>query len=166
MTFADIQAGVAVFLDANTLVYHFTNDPTLGDPCTKLLERIENQEIMGYCSPNVLGELSHRLMTIEANVKYGWPFQGIAGRLKNHPAEVSQLTKHRSAIDELPLFGVRLLDLTGSLVSKAADVSIQTGLLTGDALVVAVMQQHGLAHLASHDSDFDRVPGITRYAPV
>jgi predicted nucleic acid-binding protein len=33
------------------------------------------------------------------------------------------------------------------------------------SLIVAVMQQHGLTALASHDADFDRVPGITRHAP-
>ena len=33
------------------------------------------------------------------------------------------------------------------------------------SLIVAVMQAHGLANLASNDTDFDRVPGITRYGP-
>jgi predicted nucleic acid-binding protein len=33
-------------------------------------------------------------------------------------------------------------------------------------LVVAVMRSNGLARLASSDTDFDRVPGLTRYAPV
>jgi predicted nucleic acid-binding protein len=33
-------------------------------------------------------------------------------------------------------------------------------------LIVAVMQANGLVHWASHDADFDRVPGITRYAPA
>jgi hypothetical protein len=45
-------------------------------------------------------------------------------------------------------------------------LSHQTGLLCGDALIVAVMQANGLALLASKDPDFDRVPGITRYAPA
>ena len=49
-------------------------------------------------------------------------------------------------------------------VSAAAVVSRPTGLLGGDALVVAVMRQHGLTHPASHDADFDRVPALTRYA--
>jgi predicted nucleic acid-binding protein len=31
---------------------------------------------------------------------------------------------------------------------------------------VALMQHQGLTRLASHDADFDRVPGITRYAPI
>lgn len=35
-----------------------------------------------------------------------------------------------------------------------------------DALIVAVMQHHCLTNLASNDADFDRVSGITRYAPV
>jgi hypothetical protein len=29
-----------------------------------------------------------------------------------------------------------------------------------------MMQAHGLTHLASNDPDFDRVLGLTRYAPV
>lgn len=37
---------------------------------------------------------------------------------------------------------------------------------SGDALVVAAMQSEGLSQLASHDADFDRVPGVVRYAPV
>jgi len=45
-------------------------------------------------------------------------------------------------------------------------VSQQTGLLTNDALIIAVMQAHGLTNLASSDTDFDRVPGLTRYGPV
>jgi predicted nucleic acid-binding protein len=40
------------------------------------------------------------------------------------------------------------------------------GLLITDALSVALRQAHGLTELASDHSDFDRVPGITRYAPA
>jgi hypothetical protein len=34
MTFASIPAGTAVFVDANTFIYHFTNDPNYGVACT------------------------------------------------------------------------------------------------------------------------------------
>jgi predicted nucleic acid-binding protein len=33
-------------------------------------------------------------------------------------------------------------------------------------MVVAVMQANGLTKIASSDADFDRVPGLTRYAPA
>jgi hypothetical protein len=45
MTFDDIPAGADVFLDANTLVYHFIAEPTIGAACTLLLERIERREV-------------------------------------------------------------------------------------------------------------------------
>ena len=41
MTFADLPTGVSVFLDANTLLYHFTADLKHGGACTDLLDRIE-----------------------------------------------------------------------------------------------------------------------------
>lgn len=48
----------------------------------------------------------------------------------------------------------------------AGDLSLKHGLLSGDALLLAIMQKNGLTNLASNDADFDRVPGITRFAPV
>jgi predicted nucleic acid-binding protein len=105
-------------------------------------------------------------MTIEASRTLGWPMPGISRRLRRHPAQVQSLGRHRQAIDEIALVGVKILPVAGPRVSVAADFSVQYGVLSGDALVVAVMRHHGLIHLASHDADFDRVPGIIRYAPA
>jgi predicted nucleic acid-binding protein len=165
MTFADITAGMAIFLDANTLVYHFSPHPTLGAACTDLLERIERKEIADTTSAHVIVEMAHRLMTIEACALFSWPTQGIATRMRNHPAEVQQLGRHRQAIDELPLFLIDLLPVEPRHVSRAADLTRQFGLLFNDALIVALMRDKGLTALASHDADFDRVLGITRFAP-
>jgi hypothetical protein len=33
MIFADLVAGDAVFVDANSFIYHFAPDPVLGPPC-------------------------------------------------------------------------------------------------------------------------------------
>jgi predicted nucleic acid-binding protein len=166
MIFPDIPAGAAVFLDANTLVYHFSLYGVYGGPCTALLDRIEHQTLQGFTSAAVLGEMAHRLMTIEASARFGWPAQGIVNRLRRHPAEVQQLAQYRSAIDEVNLVGIQVLPVLARLVSLAADVSQQTGLLTSEALIVSTMRENGLVHLASNDTDFDRVPGLTRYAPV
>jgi predicted nucleic acid-binding protein len=63
MIFADLTVGNSVFLDANTLVYHFQPHPILGAACTDLVERIEHQELRGFTSTHVLSEMAHRLMT-------------------------------------------------------------------------------------------------------
>ena len=44
MTFAQIPAGAAIFLDANTLIYHFANHPKFGAICTQLVKRIEAEQ--------------------------------------------------------------------------------------------------------------------------
>ena len=74
MTFAQIPAGAAIFLDANTLVYHFANHPNFGAVCTQLVKRIEQHQLPGFISTHVLSEIAHRLMTLEAST-------GLAGRL-------------------------------------------------------------------------------------
>jgi len=166
MTFLDIPAGNSVFLDANVLVYHFEPHPAFGTACTDLIERIENNDLQGYVSAHVLTETAHRLMTLEACATFGWRYPGIAQRLRAHPAEVRTLTRFRQAIQEVPRYGIDVLPIGPLLPDAAAAVSQQTGLLSNDALVVAVMQTNGLTSLASNDADFDRVPGLNRFAPA
>jgi predicted nucleic acid-binding protein len=166
MTFGQIPAGTTVFLDANSLVYHFTNDPVYGAACTHLVQQVEQRALSGFTSTDVLGDVAHRLMTLEAIAVHGWPYAGIAARLRKHHHVISTLTVFEQAIASLPQLHIQVAPITQVLLEAATFVSRQFELLTGDALVVAVMQAHGLNHLASNDSDFDRVPGILRYAPV
>jgi predicted nucleic acid-binding protein len=166
MTFLNIPTEQAVFVDANVFLFYFRPDPVLGPPCDQLLRRIENGDIQGFPSAHVLNEMAHRLMTEEARQRFGWPMTGIARRLRQHPTQVQTLSRPRQAIDELSMIGLQILPVTGAQISLAIDVSNQYGLLSSDALILTVMQQHGLQALASHDPDFDRVPGLTRYAPI
>jgi len=129
-------------------------------------EAVGGEPFLLLMSDHVLSEVAHRLMTLEATNLFGRPLSGMANWLRRHPAEFQRLTSYRTAIDEMTMIPISILPVGGPQVSRAADFSIQHGLLSGDALVVAVMQQHGLTHLASHDADFDRVPGFTRYSPV
>jgi predicted nucleic acid-binding protein len=165
MSLADIPAGLTIFVDANILLFALTNHPQHGAACEAFLDRAEHGEITAVTSTHVLGEVVHRIMSIEACDRFGWPVQGIANRLRRHPTEVQQLIRPRQALDEINAAHVMALGIAPPLVSGAADMSRQTGLLYGDALIVAVMRDQGLTHLASLDLDFDRVPGLTRYAP-
>jgi predicted nucleic acid-binding protein len=166
MTFASIPQGSQVFIDANTLVYHASADPTYGAACKQLMERIARGEIEGFTSAHVLGDVAHRVMTLEAIASFGWAAKGIATRLRHNPADVQKLSRFRQAIDEIGRMGLHVLPIDFSLVSAATVLSQLHGLLTGDGLIVAVMQRHQLTSLASLDTDFDRVPGLTRYAPI
>ena len=165
MTFADLVRGASFFVDANIFVFHFQPHTLFGSSCTDLLRRVELQELSGYTSTLVLGEVAHRLMTLEASARFGWPTK-IVDRLKQNPAIVQRLVHFRSALQKIPQMGIQVLTIATPLVDAAAGLSQSTGLLTNDAMVVAVMRANGLTNLASNDADFDRVPGLTRYAPT
>jgi predicted nucleic acid-binding protein len=164
--FSEIPASASLFVDANTFVYHFTPHPTLGIACADLLARIKRGEVFAATSTHVVNDVAHRVMTTEAVAKLGWPVAGIAQRLRRHPAEIMQLSLFRQAIDDINRFGVRIIVPPAAINTAAAAVSQQYGLLSGDALIVAIMQQFSLSSIASHDADFDRVPWIARYSPA
>ena len=166
MNFGDIPNGQSVFVDANTLIYHFSSHPTFGAACRDLTERIAQGELQAFTSSHVLSNVAHRLMTIETCETFHWPYASIAQRLNQNHAEIPQLTKFREAVESVPNLGIQVLPVTLSDVIEAAGISQTAELLSNDALVVAVMQQHGLTNLASHDSDFDRIASLKRYAPV
>jgi predicted nucleic acid-binding protein len=166
MIYADLPVGAVIFVDASVFIHHFEPNALYGPAATAFLERIENQEVTGLTSTHVVSEVAHRLMTLEAMQAFGWKSAGIALRLRNHPAQVQTLKRFRQAIQEIPLFGLRIVPIDSARLDPAAEISQQTGLLHNDALAVAVMRAHGLTNLASADPDFDRVPGITRYAPA
>jgi predicted nucleic acid-binding protein len=166
MTFADIPSGLSLFIDANILVYHFAAEPLLGPHCRQLLDRVNRRDVQGFTSTDVLSDVAHRLMTLEAMQRFGWPLAGIAARLRNHPDHIQQLTDFRTAIEEILKSEIQIISIRPRLLAVAAALSQQFGLLSGDALIVAVMREHGLTNLASHDADFDRAAGLTRYSPV
>jgi predicted nucleic acid-binding protein len=166
MTFADIPSGTSLFVDANTFVYACAPDPQLGPPSLQLLERIEQNDLQGYSSAHVLSDVAHRLMSLEACAVLGWPYKGIARRLQRHPDQVQQLSRYRQAVDNIIGIGIQFIPIAARHIFSATSMSQQHGLLSGDALTITLMLENGLTNLASNDTDFDRVAGITRFRPV
>src|SRR5207248_2709206 len=95
---------------------------------------------------------------------FGWTSK-VVQRFKQQPSAIQKLTSFRQAIENFPQLGIQVLTIASDLVATAAAISQQHGLLSNDALILALMQAHGLHKLASNDADFDRVPGIIRYTP-
>ena len=65
----------------------------------------------------------------------------------------------------LQLRSVRVLPITQHLLISARRLGHELGLLTNDAIIVATMRAHRLIHLATNDTDFRRVPGLTLWTP-
>jgi predicted nucleic acid-binding protein len=166
MRLTEVSNGETVLVDANIFIYAFAPDPTLGPPCQEFLERIDNGDLRGVVSSHILSNVSHRLMSLEACQTFGWPYTGIASRLARHPTEVQQLHRYRQAIDDIIASGIQIVPVESRHIVAGNSVSVQVGLLSNDALTVAIMREMNLVHLASHDADFDLVSGIVRCSPA
>jgi predicted nucleic acid-binding protein len=102
---------------------------------------------------------------VEAISAFNWPLSGIARRLRQHPAQVQQLAGFQQAVERVLQSHIQVLTISVPQIADGAKLSRQTGLLSNDALIVALMQTNGFTRIASSDHDFDRVPGLSRYAP-
>src|SRR5205085_187625 len=93
------------------------------------------------------------------------PIWATGSEARQNANEVRKLVRLRQAVDTVAQIGIQVVPLDLALVSAMATRSQHHGLLAGDALIVATMEQLGLTELASNDADFDGVTGLTRYGP-
>ncbi len=61
--------------------------------------------------------------------------------------------------------GLSGLALTSNDIQEALPKSLSYGLMTADAAHLAVTERRKVSHMASDDSDFEMVPGITLWSP-
>lgn len=161
----DLPHGGRCFVDANIFYYHFVDTPPLSNPCTALLERAANGTIEVSTSSHVLADAVHKVMLAEAAMKLGQNRTGLVNWLQRNQHRIAELSDFRQAANNLASMALVLLPSDVALIEEAARLSWQFGLLTNDALVVALMRRHGLSDLVTNDEDFDSIPGLTVWKP-
>ncbi len=161
-----VPDGSTIFLDANVFVYHFSGPTPYTAPCTQLLQRIENGGLSGCTSTLVVAETLHRLMIIEAVATLHVSPQTAIRHLKANPKEVARLTQHLLVPDHIEAMGIEILAVGLDDIRTSAVVKEDHGLLTNDAINLALMQRHRLTYIASNDADFDRIPNLVVWKPA
>jgi predicted nucleic acid-binding protein len=161
----DLPDGTACFVDANILYYALVPTPIVSELCLKLLDRAIAGHISLAISLSVLSDAVHKVMVSEAAQLAGRDRSGIVGYLGKHPELIARLVEYPQAMERLSAVPVTILPADEQLLRHATSLAVQHGLLTNDAMIVALMQRHQLTHLVSNDDDFDRVPGLTVWKP-
>ena len=164
-TLAKVPRGISVFVDANILVYFFTQMPPLTERCKALFERASRLEIDIFTSAHVAIDVIHRVMLAEAIVMHGLAPRDAVSYLKSHPNTVKQLQWYRTIPSDIARARVHILDVTYRELHLSKKYRDHHGLLTGDSIILAVMERHKLVHLVTNDSDFKRIPGIKVWMP-
>lgn len=165
MTLADIPSASEIFIDANIFVYHFSGPTELTPTCSAFLRRIEDQDLTGFTSLPVIAEALHRLMIIEATETLQMEARSVVRYLKEHPAEVRKLTSHLVVAEKIQAVGVQILTTTLDDLLASQGFKTAFGLLTNDAITLAIMKRHRLTHIATNDPDFERVEFLKVWKP-
>ncbi len=134
-----------LFLDTNIFIRYLTqDDPDKAARAYALLQRIEQGTQRATTTEAVLTEIVY---VLSSKRLYQVPRPVIRQRLN------------------------ALLDLRGlalrnkGVYRRALDLYASTGLDFEDCLIVGQMEHAGLTRLASFDTGFDAIPGITRVEP-
>jgi predicted nucleic acid-binding protein len=162
MNLDQIVEGDAVIIDANIVLYAIQE---ASGQCKRLLTRCATEEVRGILPVHVLAEVMHRLMLAEAQ-DYQWiKGQNPARRLAALPERVKSLSRYESLVRDLLGIGLLLEPMHREDIQAALAISRQAGLLTNDALLVAVGQRLRVLAVASADRQFERVQNVILYSP-
>jgi predicted nucleic acid-binding protein len=114
---------------------------------------------------DVISDAIHATMLAEAVLRFGLETVSVRRFLKRNFWRMKELSTFVKSAESLLSSRIERLPVDPADVLQATHISCDLGLLTNDAIIVALMQRHGIAHIATNDDDFDRVPGITVWKP-
>ena len=153
-----------IFIDANIFLHHAFD---LNESSVRFLQRVERGTIKAYTSLLVLEEVSFKLLIQQAsNFLPRVTLQDVRSLLEEKKEEIFlPLFRYHHYIETLKAGGLRVSGLTEEDIPRALHISRQWGLLTADALHLAVMERKRIVHLASADRDFEGIERVTLWKP-
>lgn len=158
----DLPDDTDVFLDANIFIYAFGEKSA---QCRNLLLRCAQEKVFGITTLDIVNEVTHRLMILEA-LSVGLIQKERAEDLKKRVARIPSLTRYWVLASKIFALNVLLLHTDESRLRQAHAVRASEGLLTNDSLIVAAMNEFGIPALATRDNDFDHLPNLIVYKPT
>lgn len=162
MTLNEIPKGDVVLIDANIVLYAVRGS---SEQCKRLMRRCAEQDAIGVVTSHLLAEVTHRLMMVEARDNDWVAGANPARQLSEQPERVKMLVRYEQVVKSLLATGVRFEPLKKEDFITALRVQRETGLLTNDALLVAVAERLRIQAVASLDKTLARARGVILYSP-
>lgn len=164
MNLDDIPAGSLCVADTNILLYA---EQGASLQAKRFIRRCASGELKAVLPQTVWQEFAHKLMLAEAT------FRGLIGganptaKLAQKPDAVRSLTLYQAKVKTLVDLGFGFEPCQrADLIERAFALQAKHGLLTNDAVILAVAQRLQADVLVSNDRAFAGVEGIELYAPT
>ena len=133
----------AVLLDTNVFMYAAGEDHPLREPCVRIVEMVTARPDRFLADAEVFQEIIHRYRSVRR-----WPL----GREVFHDFAEAMHGRIEPVYAE-------------DVIHAAALADDYTDISSRDLVHAAVALRLGVSHIISTDTDFDRLPVITRLAP-
>jgi predicted nucleic acid-binding protein len=75
------------------------------------------------------------------------------------------LIEHIKVPGKIHTLGIKTLPIDIDDILKSNEIKREFGLLTNDAITLAVMKRHHLRNIATNDPDFERVTDLVIWKP-
>lgn len=132
----------AILLDTSVAVYALGADDPRRIPCRVLLDRASTGEFRAYASVEMIQELTHHRL-----------------RKTGNRLDATADGRDISAMCTLLAFDREVLDLSLELIERSS-------IRGRDAVHAATALAYGIERIASTDSAFDGIPGLSRLDPL
>jgi predicted nucleic acid-binding protein len=163
MTLNKIPDGEICIIDANIMIYAFRDT---SQQCKKLLERCADNTILGIIGSHILAEIMHRLMIAEARENNWITTSNPAKQLSDKPERVKLLYRYEQSILNMLAIGIHYETVKKEDFITAMKIQHETGLLTNDALTVAIADRLGIHAIASADKHLQMPRKYILYRPT
>ena len=157
MKLTETKTGSGIFVDSNIFIYHFTG---VSDECSDFLSRCERGELIAMTTVNVILEVLHRLMMVEAVRKKLVKPPNIVKKLSKAPQKLKRLNEYFINTEKIQDMGIAIKHLTFETIVKSHVVRLASGLMVNDSVIIASMKQEGVKLLATNDKAFEKVDEI------
>ena len=158
-----LKRGEIVLLDANILIYAIQQQSV---QCKNLLMRCAEDEISCIIPAHILAEVMHILMIAEAKDNAWIIGPNPARQLSEKPDRVKALSRYESLIKDILALNLTIASLEQEDFPAAMRVQRETGLMTNDALLVAVADRLRVQAIASADKLLLAAKGKMIYVPT
>lgn len=160
----DIPSGSLCVVDTNILIYA---EEGVSNQAQRLLRRCARGELFGVLPQTVWQEVTHKLMLAEAMMKGLISGGNPAAKLSSKPEAIKGLSIYRAKVQALVDLGLGFEACTLKDLTKTAfGLQEKYGLLTNDAVVLAVAIRLKTDALVSGDKAFYGVKEVAVHAPT
>lgn len=159
---SSIRSGTWVAIDTNILIYA---NQRRSPECVDLLKRCVSGELQGVVPVPMAAELAHALMLIEARENNWVERANPARSLVQRPDLVRRLSRYEVQMREFFGLGLRIEPVGTRDILDSMLVTREAGLLTNDALLLAVARRLNCEAVATADKSVAAAPGFFVFGP-